>query len=154
MHAVTFRAELRSNGKTATGIEVPPDVVAQLGTGKRPAVRVTVKGHTYRSTVAVMGGTFMLPVSAENRDAAGVSAGDELDVELVLDDAPRQVEVPADLAAALADDTKARRFFDESCSYSNKRWYVLWIEGAKKDETRQRRVAQAVEMLRDGKKQG
>ncbi|MGH2633889.1 MAG: YdeI/OmpD-associated family protein, partial [Tepidiformaceae bacterium] len=137
-------------GKTATGIRVPPELVAQLGSSKRPAVRVTIGRYTYRSTVAVMGGEFMLPVSAEVRANAAVAAGDDVDVELELDTAPREVEVPADFANALDGDTEARRFFD-ALSYSNKRRHVLAVEGAKTTETRQRRIAKAVEGFRHGK---
>lgn len=115
-----FRAVLQLGGKTATGIQVPDEVVASLGPGKRPAVRVTINGYTYPSTVAVMGGTFMLPVSAEVRAHAGVAAGDEVDVDLDLDTAPREVTVPADVTDALDRDPDAKGFFD-GLSYSNKR---------------------------------
>lgn len=146
-----FRTTLLQGGKTATGIEVPPEVVEALGAGKRPAVTVTINGgHAYRSTVAVMGGKYLLPVSAENRAAAGLTAGDEVDVELVLDEAPREVEVPDDLTAALAAEPAARAFFD-GLSYSNRRRLVLAIEGAKAEETRRRRIAKTVENLADGK---
>jgi RimJ/RimL family protein N-acetyltransferase len=146
-----FRATLEAHGKTATGFAVPPDVVGSLGAGKRPPVRVTIGAHTYRSTVAVMGGRFMLGVSAENRAAAGVAAGDALDVHLELDTAPREVTVPPDLARALAGDEKARTFFD-SLSPSQKQWHTQSVESAKTDETRARRVAKSVEMLREGRK--
>ena len=146
-----FRATLQSNGKTATGIRVPPDVVAALGSSKKPAVRVTIAGHTYRSTIATRSGVFLLGVSAENRTAAGVTAGDELDVELELDTGPRVVTVPPDLADALAGDAQARRFFD-TLTHSQKQWYVLPIEQAKAAETRERRVAKAIAMLREGRK--
>lgn len=148
-----FRTMIEGTGKTTTGIIVPPEVVAELGQTKRPAVRVTVGGHTYRSTVSSMSGTFMISLSAENRAKAGVAAGDEVDVELVLDTAPRAVAVPSDLAKALKGDPEAKRFF-ESLSYSNQSWYVIWIEGAKKADTRERRVAKAVTMLREGKPHG
>lgn len=148
-----FRTMIEGTGKTTTGIIVPPEVVAELGQTKRPAVRVTVGGHTYRSTVASMSGTFMISLSAENRAKAGVAAGDEVDVELVLDTAPRAVAAPSDLAKALKGDPEAKRFF-ESLSYSNQSWYVIWIEGAKKADTRERRVAKAVTMLREGKPHG
>jgi hypothetical protein len=95
-----FRATIEQSGKTATGIRVPDDVVAGLGAGKRPSVRVTIRGHTYRSTVASMGGAFMVGVSAENRATAGVVGGDEVDVDIELDTAPREVTVPADFAKA------------------------------------------------------
>ena len=147
-----FRATVELGGKTATGIEVPTEVVESLGAGKRPPVRVTINGHTYRSTVASMGGRFMLPVSAENRSGAGVAAGDEVDVELEVDTAPREVAVPPDLAHALRRDDAARRFFD-GLSYSQKRWFLSGIEEAKKPETRQRRVDKAVAMLWEGKAQ-
>ena len=147
---VTFHGTLQSNGKTATGILVPDDVVAALGSSKRPAVHVTIAGYTYRSSVASMRGVFMLPVSADVRANAGVAAGDELDVTLELDTEPRVVSVPPDFADALDHDAQARRFFD-GLSYSNKQRYVLAIEGAKSDETRQRRIARSVEALREGR---
>lgn len=145
-----FRATIEQSGKTATGIRVPDEVVEELGAGKRPAVKVTIKGFTYRSTVASMGGVFMVGVSAENRAGAGVAGGDEVDVDIELDTAPREVTVPPDLAKALKQDAKAQETF-ESLSYSNKRWHVLSIEGAKTDETRQRRLAKSVGALREGR---
>ena len=141
-----FSATLEQHGKTATGMVVPDDVVAALGSGRKPAVRVTVNGHTWRSTVAVMGGRNLLGVSAENRAAAGVSAGDVLDVDLELDTEKREVEVPADLAAALRKSPAASKAF-EALSYSNKSRYVLAINGAKAEETRARRIAKTVEEL-------
>jgi len=145
---VSFRTTILRAGKTATGIEVPPELVAILGTTKRPPVLVTINGHTYRSTVAVMGGVFMVGVSAENRESASVAGGDEVDVELELDTAPREVAVPADLAEALDHDPDAKKRFD-SLSYSHKRAHVLAVEGAKTADTRQRRIAKAVSMLRE-----
>lgn len=145
-----FRATIQLNGKTATGIPVPAEVVDDLGKGKRPPVHVTVGGHTYRSTVAAYGDVFMLPLSAENREAAGVAAGDEVDVDLELDTHPREVEVPPDFAEALAAEPEAKRFF-EDLSYSQQRWHVLSIEGAKSAETRQRRVDRSIAMLREGR---
>ncbi|WP_433435147.1 YdeI/OmpD-associated family protein [Nonomuraea sp. CA-141351] len=144
-----FRTTVELGGKTATGLEVPAEVVEGLGAGKRPSVTVTINSHTYRSTVAPMGGRFMLPLSAENRQGAGVAAGDEVEVEVALDTAPREIEVPADLAEALEHAPEARKFF-ESLSYSRKRRYVLQIEGAKKPETRQRRVTDTIAKLADG----
>ena len=146
-----FRATLESNGKTATGIRVPPEVVAALGPSRKPAVRVTIAGHVYGSTIATRSGVFLLGVSAENRRAAGVAAGDELDVELELDTEPREVTVPPDLAVALASDADAKRFFD-TLTPSQKQWYVLPIEQAKAVETRERRIAKAIAMLREGRK--
>lgn len=147
----TFRTTVELGGKTATGFEVPAEVVEALDAGKRPAVRVTIGEHTYRSTVAVMGGRFLLPLSAENREAARVSAGDEVSVSLELDTAPREVDVPADLAAALGKNATAKKAF-EKLSYSHKRQHVLAIEGAKRPETRRRRIAKAVEMLKAGER--
>ena len=145
-----FRATLETEGKTATGINVPAEVVEALGAGKRPRVTVTINGHTYRSSVAVLGGRYMLGVSAENRAAAGVEGGQDVDVELELDTAPREVTVPPDFAAALAAEPAAQATFD-GLSYSNRSWHVLQIDGAKTDETRQRRIAKSVEALRDGR---
>lgn len=145
-----FRARIRLGGKTATGIQVPAEIMESLGSSRRPPVSVTINGHTYHSTVAVMGGQFMLPVSAEQRENAGVAAGDEVDVDIELDTEPREVTVPPDLAEALDGDADAKRFFD-GLSYSHKRRHVLAIEDARKAETRQRRVAKAVSMLREGR---
>src|SRR5215469_11571453 len=122
-----FRATVQLNGKTATGIQVPAEVVDQLGSGKRPPVNVTINGHTYRSTVASMGGVFMLPLSAENRELAHVSAGDEVDVEITPDIQPRAVDIPSDFQEALERDADAKRFFD-GLSYSRKQQVVLSIE--------------------------
>ncbi len=146
-----FRAELLLAGKTATGVEIPPEVVKSLGAGKKPPVQVTINGHTYRSTIASRGGRFLVGVSAENREAANVAAGDEVDVRLMLDTEPREVVVPADLAKALGGDAKAKRFF-EGLTYSQKQWYVHPIEEAKKPETRERRLEKAIKMLREERK--
>ena len=145
-----FRATLQLGGKTATGIEVPAEIVASLGSSKRPAVHVTINGYTYRSTVAPRGGVFMLPVSAEVRARAGVAAGDEVDVGIALDTEPRAVVMPPDFADALDREADARRSFD-GLSYSNQRQFVLSIEGARTAETRQRRIAKAVSDLHEGR---
>jgi bifunctional DNA-binding transcriptional regulator/antitoxin component of YhaV-PrlF toxin-antitoxin module len=147
-----FHAVVEQGGKTATGITVPDEIVAALGAGKKPAVSVTINGHTYRSSIASMGGEFKIPVSAEVREAAGVTAGDELDVEIALDTAPREVVVPPDFAAAL-DAVPAAQTTFERISYSEKRWFVLGIEDAKTPETRQRRIGKAIERLREGRGQ-
>jgi hypothetical protein len=145
-----FRATILLNGKTACGFKVPPGVVAALGQGKRPPVKVTIGAHTYRSTVAVYGDGYMLGVSAENRAASGVKAGDEVDVDLELDTAAREVTVPPDFAAALDNNAGAKRFFD-GLSYSNRLRFVLSIEDAKTPETRQRRIDKAVSQLGEGR---
>lgn len=137
------RATLELHGKSATGIEIPDDVVTALGGGRRPPVSATINGYTYRTSIGSMGGRSLLPVSAEVRAASGVSAGEEIEVELELDDAPREVEVPSDLASALAAAPTANAAF-EALSYSNKRRLVLAIDAAKTDDTRQRRVAKTV----------
>ena len=144
-----FRSIVELGGRTATGIPVPDDVVAALGAGRRPAVRVTVGGHTYRSTVGARGGRFLVPLSAENRQSAGVAAGDEVEVDLELDTEPREVAVPPDLAAALDAEPAARAAFDR-LPYSHRQRWVLSVEEAKSEATRQRRVAKAVEELRAG----
>jgi hypothetical protein len=148
-----FRASVRQSGKSATGIPVPAEVVESLGRGKRPPVRVTINGHTYRSTVATVGGEFMVGVSAENRASAGIAAGDEVVVDIELDTEPREVKVPPDLAEALDRDAEVRRYFD-SLSYSKKQRLVLPIEGARKAETRQRRIEKAVSELRADRSEG
>ena len=145
-----FRTTLLQSGTTATGFHVPADAVASLGKGKRPPVVVTVNGYTYRNTVAVFGDVFMIGISAEHRAASGIRAGDTLEVDLVLDTAPRVVDVPADLAAALDAEPEARRTFD-ALSYSNQSWHVLSVNGAKTDETRLRRIEKSVATLREGR---
>ena len=147
-----YRTTVLTARKTATGIEVPDDVLAALGSARRPAVRATINGYTYRSTVGSVDGRAMLSISAEVRAAAGVAAGDEIDVDLEVDTEPREVAVPADLADALRADPEAKEFF-EKLSYSHQSAYVLWIESAKKDETRSKRIPEAVEMLRAGRRQ-
>ena len=146
-----FHSTVELGGKTATGIQVPEDVVQALGGGLRPAVTVAVGSHTYRTTVAPMAGRFYIPLSRENREAAGLQADDEVDVEIDLDTEPRVIEPPDDLAQALSLDPTAESFFD-SLSFSHRRAYVDWITGAKKPETRERRIAQAVDMLAEGRK--
>src|SRR3954454_24383430 len=117
-----FRTTVELGGTTATGLQIPDDVLAALGSGKRPSVRITIGGHTYRTTVASRGGRFVVPLSAENRTAAGVAAGDQGDLEIKADTAPREVTVPADLADALARDSTARHFFDELSHTHRKEW--------------------------------
>jgi hypothetical protein len=146
---VRFRATLEAAGKTATGIEVPGSVVEGLGAGKRPAVVVTVNGYSYRSSFGSMGGRVMLPVSAEHRAGARVSAGDVVDVEVALDAAPRKVDLPDELAAALAAEPTARAAYD-ALSHSRKRQLVDPIGQAKTPETRQRRIDKVLDTLRGG----
>jgi hypothetical protein len=146
-----FRATVELGGKTATGLPVPDDVVAALGSGRRPAVRITVNEHSYRTTVASMGGRFLVPLSAKNRAAAGVSAGEQVEVEIEADTAPREVTVPADLAGRLAEDEMAQRFFD-ALAYTHRKEWVRWVDDAKKPETRSRRIVKTVAALRAGKR--
>jgi hypothetical protein len=147
---VKFRTKIEQAGKAATGIRVPDEIVEAMGKGKKPPVRVTINGYSYRSTVATVSGHYMVGVSAENRAGARVAGGDTVDVDIELDSAPRELTVPLDLAKALDREPKARRFFD-GLSFSNRQWHVLSVEGAKTDETRQRRIARSVEMLREGR---
>ncbi len=145
-----FRTTILGTGKTAAGIEVPVEVVAALGPSRKPPVRVTINGHTYRSTVATMSGVFMVGVTNEFRRESGVAAGDTVDVDIELDTEKREVTVPPDLAAALAADPAAQAFFDR-LSYSNKRRIVIPIDDAKTPETRERRIATSVDKLREGR---
>jgi hypothetical protein len=147
-----FRTTVLTTGKTAAGFVVPAEVMDALAAGKKPAVRVTINGHTYRSTVATIEGRPMVGVSAENRAAAGVAGGDDVEIDLELDTAARTVEVPEDFAAALAPYPDARVFYD-NLNYSERRWFVLGIEDAKTPETRARRIEKAVERLRSGRGQ-
>lgn len=151
MVSCTFETIVRLEGKTATMLEVPVDVRAVFGRA-RPPVRVTIGDHTYRSTVSVYGGRYLLPLNRANREAAGVAAGDRVQVRLELDTEPREVDVPEDLAAALESDDAARATF-EGMSFSHRNEYAQWIREAKRSETRERRVAKALERLREGKPQ-
>jgi hypothetical protein len=145
-----FRTTILTSGKTAAGIEIPPDVLTDLGAGRKPPVTVTINGHTYRSTVATVDGRSMVGVSVENRAKAGVEGGQTVDVEIQLDTAPRIVEVRDDFAAALAVEPGARAFF-EGLSNSEKGWFVGGIRDAKTPETRQRRIDKAIERLKAGR---
>jgi hypothetical protein len=147
---VRFRTTLLQSSKTATGISVPPDVLEALAAGKAPKVAVTINGYTYRSSVATVNGGPMIGVSEAVRSAAGVRGGDQIDVDVVLDTAPRTVSVPDDLAAALDGEPAARRTFD-GLSYSSQRFWVEPIEAAKGEETRRRRIEKAVATLREGR---
>jgi hypothetical protein len=142
-----FTAELESTGGNTTGFAVPDGVVESLGGGRRPRVTVALNGQSWRSSIASMGGRFMLGVSAANREAAGVAAGRTYDVDVELDTAPRAVEVPVDLAAALAGDPTARVAWD-ALSFSHQRQHAEAITAAKKRETRERRVAATLARLR------
>ena len=144
-----FRSTVELGGKTATGIEVPEDVVAALGGSKRPAVTITINGYAYRTTVARMGGRCLVPLSAENRSGAGVAADDEVDVDIALDTAPRTTELPADLAAAL--DDAARKHYGGLAPTHQKEW-VRWVEEARKPETRAIRIEKTAQALREGRK--
>ncbi|MCZ2816527.1 YdeI/OmpD-associated family protein [Modestobacter sp. VKM Ac-2984] len=141
-----FTTTVELHGRTATGMPVPPEVVEALGGGRKPAVSVTVGGHSYRTSIASRGGRFLIPLSAERRSAAGVAAGDQVEVDVVLDTEPREVDVPLELAAALDAEPAARQRF-ESLSHSARLRHVLAVEGAKAEATRQRRVAAIVSAL-------
>jgi hypothetical protein len=142
-----FKTTVRQARVNATGLPVPPEVVEELGSGKRPAVVVTIDGgYTYRSTIGVMGGEFLVPLSAEHRTAAGIAAGDSVSVSLEVDSLPRTVELPADLDAAL-DAAGVRAAFD-TLSGSRKRALVDPVEQAKAPATRARRIEKAVASLR------
>ena len=142
----TFKtAIVKDDVKDATGIRVPAEVIAELNSGKKPKVKVTVNGYTYRSTVAAYGDVFMLPLAAEHRNAAGVKAGDEVEITLELDTEPRTVEVPADLAAALAEKGVTEAF--DKLAYSVRKEHVRQVESAKAQETRERRIVNIVAKL-------
>ena len=135
----------------AAAVVLDREHVAEVGEGaKRFPVVATVNGYTWRTTVTRMRGEFLLGLNRAVRQQAGVEAGDAVEVELELDTAPREVEVPEALANALAKDSVACAAF-ERLSYTHRKEYARWIDEAKRDETRQRRVAQALEMLRQGK---
>lgn len=141
-----YRTTLLRFGPNNTGIEVPEEILAALGRGRRVKVVATVNGYTYRTSIAPAYGKILMPFSSEHRTASGLSGGEAIEVELTVDDAPRDVDVPADLATALAGTPEAAAFFN-GLSYTNKRAYTLWVDEAKKAETRSARVERAVAML-------
>lgn len=147
--SVSFSTTLSSFGNN-TGIEVPPAVIEQLGAGQRPPVLVDVNGHQFRSTVGVMKGKHLVGVSSAIRKETGLQGGDTIDVTLTLATTPREVDVPADFAAALAGAPGASEFFG-SLSNSLQRYHVDSITGAKTDETRQRRIEKSVTLFLAGK---
>jgi hypothetical protein len=150
MGVIQFRARLQPRGPAAA-IVLDDDQVAAVGEGaKRFPVAATVNGYTWRTSVARMGGEFLVGLNREVREAAGVAAGDDVDVTLELNVAPREVEVPGALAEALAADPQAQASF-ERMAFTHRKEYARWIAEAKRDETRQRRVSQALEMIRAGK---
>lgn len=145
----SFDSTIRAAGKTATGIPVPPEAIEALAAGKKPAVKVTIGSYSYRTTVASRSGTFLIPLSAENRRGAGVEAGEVVKVELELDTAPRVLEIPDDLQAALDADAKAAATF-EPLSYSRRQRLVLPVANGKTTATRERNIAKAIRALREG----
>lgn len=146
----TFETTVTATGNN-TGIVVPDEIIEQLGAGRRPAVLVDVNGYQYRNTVGVMGGKAMIGISAAVRQATGLTGGDPIRVTLTVADTPREVDVPADFAEALAADSTAGRFF-AGLSNSLQRYHVDVINGAKTAETRQRRIEKAISLFREGRK--
>lgn len=145
-----YRGELEQTGGNTTGFRIPDEFVAGLGGGGRPKVVVRVGGFEFRSSIARMGGEYWLGVSAERRTAGGLEGGQVYELEIGLDDAPRTVEVPEDLAAALAAEPEVKAFW-ESVSFSNQRWHAEQLTSAKTAETRARRLAKSLDLLRAGK---
>lgn len=143
-----FHTTVLTAGVTTTGVNVPEEIVIGLGGGKKPLVKVTINGYTYRSAIAPRGDRYMLGISADVRTATGVAGGDKIDVELELDTEPRQVTIPPELAKALAADPETKAVFD-GLSYSKKMTYTSPIENGKTDETRQRNLEKAMNRLRE-----
>jgi Domain of unknown function (DUF1905)/Bacteriocin-protection, YdeI or OmpD-Associated len=146
----TFKAVLQPDPTgSGTFIRVPRELNAKLGLKGRPKVQAVIAGHPYRGSLMPMGdGTFCLGVLKAIQQSAGVKRGDTIAVDLELDTAPRVVAPPADLARALARDRKAAKSW-EKLSYTNQREMARGLEEAKKPETRERRLAQALDRLRD-----
>lgn len=146
MSSKSFETEIELGGKTATGFAVPGNVIESLGQGKKPKVLVTINGHTYRSTVAVYAGVYMLPLNAINRQATRVQAGDRVTVSLALDTDKRSVTVPDELTTALTHSGLRAQF--DALSYSKQRERAEAVGSAKRDATRERRIAKIIAELR------
>lgn len=150
MGELTLTTRLEPRGPAAA-VVLTDDQVTAIGEGpKRFPVAATINGYTWRGSVARMGGEFLLGLSKAVREAAGVQAGDEVTVTIGLDAGPREVDVPPALAAALDADPPARAAFDK-LAYTHRKEFARWIAEAKRDETRDRRVQQAVTMIREGR---
>jgi hypothetical protein len=150
MTATTLRAVLQEEGP-GVFVELPAEVVDSLAGGKKPAVRLTVNGHTFRVRVAVYGGRFLLGIRRELREKAGIAPGDELELSIELDAEPRTVELPHDLAQWLAAEPEALAAF-EALPYTNRKEYVAWVTGAKQATTRARRLAEVPQLLKSGRR--
>ena len=150
MSKQVFKTTLLQTGKTTTGIVVPPEIVEALGGGKKPAVNVTVNGFAYRSSIAVMGGQYMIAFSSDEREASGMKGGDAITVTLELDTAPRVMEVPADLQCRARQGQGGEGVF-ATLSYSNQRRHIDPINAAKSQETRARRIEKSVALFHEGK---
>lgn len=146
---VTFKTVLHVSGKTATGIKIPPEILEQLGGGKRPLVKVTVNNFTYRSAVAIMGGVPMVGVNSENRESAGIKGGDKIEVAIELDTEERTVDVPAEFQRILDRSSAAKKKFD-TLSNSKKKAMIIPIAKAKTEETRNRNIDKAMAILGAG----
>jgi hypothetical protein len=150
MGSIRMSAPLVPRGPAAA-VVLDDATVAAVGEGaKRPPVVATVNGYTWRTSISRMRGEFLLGLSKAVREAAGVQAGDTVEVVLELDQAPREVEIPSVLGEALEADPAARAAFD-ALAFTHRKEYARWIEEAKQPATRERRVAQAIEMLREGR---
>ena len=151
MSEVSFPAVLEQFGATATGIVLPEAKVLALGAGKRVAVVATIGRYSYRTTVGPYRGQYLMPVSAEHRDGAGIKAEDKVKVTLRVDTESRKLELPPDLKAALKGHKAARDFF-VALAPTHQKAYITWIESAKKPETRAARVEKAAQALIEGRK--
>lgn len=144
-----FKTKIVQSGNN-TGIHVPDEIIERIGAGKKPPVVITLKKYTYRNTVAVMGGKYMVSLSAEHRTNAHVSGGEELEINIELDTEPRTVDIPQDLQKALNKNVVAKKNF-EALSPSKKKYLVLDITSAKTEETKIRRIEKAIQSLPAGK---
>ena len=144
-----FESTVELVGRSATGIPVPEQVIEALGSSRRPPVTITVNGHSYRTTAVRMAGRFFVPLSAENREAAGVAAGESITVDIEADTAPREVTIQDDLDAALGDAARATY---EGLSYTHRKEWVRWVEEAKRPETRASRIERTAAALREGRR--
>ncbi len=141
-----FTTTVLASGGSTTGIPVPAEIVEELGAGKKPPVTVAIGDYRYRSSIASRGGQYLISLSAEHRAGAGVAAGDEIEVDVEVDTAPREVAVPADLAEALEAAPGAGVAF-RALSYSRQLQHVLGVDGARTEETRRRRIEKVLEAL-------
>lgn len=136
---------IKGEDKDVTGIEIPAKIIESFGSGKRPKVKVTMNGYTYRNTVAVYGDKYLVGISKEHRQGAGIKGGEKVEVDIELDTEPRIIEIPKELKSALSKKGLLERF--EKLAPSKRKEFVRQVNDAKAEETRNRRIEKILDSI-------